>query len=92
MHRVGQRLLAVDVLAPLDGGHGDDRVQMVRCPDHYRIDVLVLLVQHLAKILVFFGIGVASERSACMSPVHIAQRHDVLTADGINVIACSPKA
>ncbi|MFC1793413.1 hypothetical protein ACFL3Q_07485 [Planctomycetota bacterium] len=29
----------------------------------------------------------ASERPACTPPVHIAERHDVLTTDGINIAA-----
>ena len=87
INRMSQRLFTINVLASFDGGYACNGMDMVRRGDHYRIDVLVLLVQHLAKIFVFFGLRVASERPACTPPVHIAQRHDVLTADGINIAA-----
>ena len=55
VHRVGQRLLHVDVLAALHRSFGHDGVQMIRSCDDDTIDVL-LLVQHLAEIGVARGL------------------------------------
>ena len=54
--RVGQRLLAVDVLAALDRRHRDDGVHVVGRADDDRVDVL-LLVEHLAEVLVPLRLG-----------------------------------
>ena len=51
VHRAGQRLLAIDVLAHLDGRHRHDGVGVVRRAHDHGVDVL-LLVQHLAEVLV----------------------------------------
>ena len=45
--RARQGLLAIDVLAVLDGRDGDDGVVVIRRGDHHRINAL-LLVEHLA--------------------------------------------
>ena len=37
------------MLAKIHGGHGNDRVQMIRCRDHDRVDVLLRL-EHLAIV------------------------------------------
>ena len=82
----GQRLLAVDVLAPLDGRHGDDRVRVVGRADDDRVDAL-LPVEHLAEVLVLGGLGVLLERVGRVAPVHVAQGHDVLAGDLLDVPA-----
>ena len=75
--RAGERLLAVDVLSPLDGRHRDDRVRMVRRAHDDRVDPL-LLVEHLAEVLVFLGPRILVERVRGVVPIDVGQGHDVL--------------
>ena len=49
---MGQRLLAIDVLAQLHRAHRDGRVHVVGRGDVHRVNVLGLLVQQLAPVLV----------------------------------------
>ena len=50
---VGQRLLAIDVLAGLAGQDGDDRVPVVGRGDDDRVDVLA--IEDLAEVAVGLG-------------------------------------
>ena len=75
--RVRQRLLAVDVLAALDGGHGGHRVGMVGRGDDDRVDLLVHLVEHLAEVAELLGLGIVLEGvggASCRSPRRTAPR------------------
>ena len=80
VNRAGQRLLAIDMLAQLDGRDGDDGVRVIRRGDHHGIDAL-LLVEHLAEVLIPLGGWVLLEGLGGVVPVHVAQGHDVLAAD-----------
>ena len=53
-----QRLLTKNVLSPSDRIHTRNGVRMVRRADSHRIDLVIHLIQHLAKILVHFGAGI----------------------------------
>ena len=66
--RVGQRLLAVDVLALLHGRDGRDRVVMVGRGDHHGVDPLVQLVEHLAEVAEPLGLGIVLEAPGRRSP------------------------
>ncbi len=66
--RVGQGLLAVDVLAMADGRDGRDRMVMVGRGDHHGIDLLVQLVEHLAEIVERFGLGMVLQALVRRSP------------------------
>ena len=75
---MGHRLLHVDVLAALDGRHGDHGMGMVGRGHDHRVDVL-LLVQHDAEILVPLGrAGYLSKVLAAYAGIDVAQGHDVL--------------
>ena len=58
--RVRQRFLAVDVLAGLDGRHGDHGMRMIGRGDHHAVDVLLLL-QHQAIVFVGLRLGILLE-------------------------------
>ncbi len=84
--RPGERLLAVDVLSPLDGRHRDDRVQMVRRAHNDRVDSL-FLVEQFPEIFVFRGPWILVERVRRVAPIDVGQRDDVLVVDLFEVPA-----
>ena len=61
IHRVGQRLLAVYMLAVLHRGDGCDRVIVVRRAHHHGVDLLVHRVKHLTKVVKLLRLGMAAE-------------------------------
>ena len=83
---VGQRLLAIDVLAGLQGGHRDYRVRVVGRGDDYRVDVF-LLVEHGAEILVDLGLRIGLEGLGCVCHIDVAKGHDVLGLAGAEIAA-----
>src|SRR5215467_1618455 len=78
----GQGLLAIDVLAVLHGEQRHRRMHVIRGCDHYRVEVLRLGLEHLAIVLVLFGLRVLREAGGGASVVHVAQSHDVLGRGG----------
>ena len=68
---MGQRLLAIDVLAPLDRRHRRHRVGVVRRADDHRVDLVAHLLEHLAIVLVHLGLGELREdrRVATLRPL-----------------------
>ena len=54
---VGQRLLAEDVLAVVDGADGRRGVVVVGRGDQDHVEVLVALVEHLAIVVEDLGLG-----------------------------------
>ena len=52
MERAGERFLAVNVFACTDRCHGRDRMDVVWSAHRYGVDMLRLLVQHLAEVFV----------------------------------------
>jgi hypothetical protein len=62
-------------------------VNVIRCGHNHCVDILVLLIKHLAEILVFPGIRVAPECTCSVLPVHIAKCDNIFAADACNVSA-----
>ncbi len=102
LDRVGQRLLAVDVLAALHRRHGDDGVGMVGRGHGDRVQVL-LFVQHLAEVavlggLIILGLLLGRVLRVLQQPGHhlvvdVAEGDDVLGADALDVAgAAAPGA
>ena len=91
---VGQGLLAVDVLAPLDGRHRRHGVGVVGRADDHRVDLLVHLVEHLAEVLVHLGVRELRNRRALamLRPqIDVAEGHDVgALGDLVDVVTASP--
>ncbi len=79
-----QRLFAIDVLAPLDCGHRNDSVRVVRRGDDDGIDVL-LLVEHLAIVGPLAGVRVLLEHATRITLVHVAQGDDILATALVEV-------
>ena len=77
---MGQRLLAMDMLAHLHGRDAHDGVLVIRGGHHHGVDVL-LGFEHLAEIPVQFGVretlGIVVQRPL----VHVAEGHNVLARD-----------
>ena len=80
--RVGQRLLAVDVLAVLHGGDRGHGVVMVGRGDHDGVDLFGHLVEHLAEVAELLRLGMVVERAddAIITPVGVAKGHDIVAA------------
>ena len=83
VQRVRQRLLAIDVLAGANRGHRGDGVNVVGRADRDRVDVLGLLVEHHAKILVAPRLGNAANEPAPRGVVDVAQGDDVGAVLGV---------
>jgi len=83
---MGQWLLAIDVFAGLERGHGDGGMGVVGRGDEHRLDV-VLLGEHLAKILPALGGGKSGKRRRGKGMVHIAEGDDVFSGQIIQVAA-----
>ena len=84
---VRQRLFTINMLAMLHGLQGDDRMRVIGRADDYRVDLLVHLVEHDAKVLEPPGLGILRELLGGVVIVHVAQRDHVLAfaRDGVNV-------
>src|ERR1039458_1907179 len=76
-HRMGKRLLAIDMLAALDGLHRRKGVVVIRSSDDDSVDLLHL-VEHLAVVGELLSLGILLEYVAGMVPVHIAQGDNIL--------------
>jgi len=79
-----QGLLAINVLARLDGRAGDDCVSVVGCGNDDGID-LFLLGQELAKIGVHLGFREFLKGLGGIGAVHVTERVQVLAADCLNI-------
>ena len=88
-HGVRQRLLAVHVLAGLQGGHRDHGVRVVRRRDHHRVDALLLL-EHHAVVGVEGRLWVERPRLGRVGLVDVAERDDVLALARLEVGATHP--
>ena len=87
IHRVGQRLLAIDMLAQRHGMSCHAGMRMVGGGHHDGIDALAHLVEHHAPVLEPAGVGIVTERLVGIFPVDIAQGHDVLRSHVLEVAA-----
>ena len=84
-----QRLLAIDRLARAEGGHRGDGVDVIRRADRNRVDVLRLLVEHFAKVLVAPRPGKGLEGAGGTVVIDIAKGDDIgaETGEGGDVAA-----
>jgi len=57
IHVVGERLLAIDVLLHLHGHDAGRRMRVIGSAHGHGVDLLVHLLQHLAKVVVLLGVG-----------------------------------
>ncbi|MCR4415328.1 MAG: hypothetical protein NUV77_23190 [Thermoguttaceae bacterium] len=83
--RMGQGFLAIDVFAAPDGRHGGHGVEVVGRGHHHGVDLLLHRVEHLAEVLELRGVGPAPERVRGAPGIDIAQGHDVLATDRVQV-------
>ena len=89
VQRVRERLLAIDVLAGANRGHRGHGVNVIGRADRDGVDVLRLLVEHLAKILVAPRLRKRAETSRpprCSSTSHSA----TMLAPFVACVAMSP--
>src|SRR5262249_40493159 len=77
VERMREGLLAVDVLAGLDGGHRGRGVNVVGGPDSDGVDVLGFLVHHLAKVFVLSRLWELFEDAGGSFFIDVAESDDV---------------
>ena len=75
-----QGLLAIDVLAEMDGRHDGKGMCVLRRGHDHRVNILAGVVE-LAEVHVFPGLGILGGGGVEVVFVDVAQRHDVLAAD-----------
>ena len=80
---VRQRLLTIDVLAHLHRHDAGRRMRVIRSAHGHRVDVLIHLLQHFAKIVVFLGVREFASLRLQMMVVDIAQGDDVAVIAGL---------
>ena len=78
--RVGQGLLAVDMLAEPQGRHAGDGMGVIGSRDRHHIGLLAHLVEHPAEVLELRRLGEAFERARRSAIIHIAETDDVVAA------------
>ncbi len=88
-NRMGHGLFAINVLAHLHGHDRRRRVDVVGGADDHRINVLVLLLEHLAKVPVDLGLRMLLDGRSGPVQVHVAQGHDILTRDALDITAAA---
>ena len=88
--RMGQGLFAVDMLAHLDRPHGGHRMGMVRGGHDDRIDRLVHVIQHDAKIFIPLGLGELFKAACRPYVVHVTEGHDVFAPAAIDIGTAPP--
>src|SRR5262249_29993908 len=77
-----ERLLTVDVLASADGCQRGNGMDVVRCADRHGVDVLRLLVEHHAKVLVAPRSREGPIGASGPFVIHVAQGDDIGTKPG----------
>lgn len=77
---MGERFLAINVFAELDGGHGNERMEMIGRGDHYGVDVLLFL-EHFAKVGEDFCFWIFFEDASGVVGVDVADGNDVFAAE-----------
>src|SRR5579859_7012328 len=65
------------MLVQLHGGNGGCGMTIIRRRYGHRIEMLVLLVQHLAEILVIFRLGILLDGSRRLTVIDIAEIGDI---------------
>ncbi len=83
VQRVRERLLAIHVLTRADRGHRGHGVNVVGRADGHGVDVVRLLVEHDAKILVAPRLGKGPIRAGGTLVVDVAQGDDVGAVAGV---------
>ena len=74
---MGQRLLAIDVLAQLQRAHGDRRVHVVGGGDIHRVYALAFLIEQLAPVLVDSCAGKVLLELGGAPQVHLGHGHQL---------------
>ena len=82
---VGQRFLAVAMLAEFHRHHPGRGVDMIRGTDHDRVDLVVHLIEHRAEILIPLGRGEFLKGACCSALINITQGDDVLACYTVHV-------
>jgi len=85
VHGMGHRLLHIDMLAGLDGCHGDHGVSVIRRGNDDRVDIL-LLVDHLPVVLVGLGLRILGEYFGGVAGIDVTQRDDILTGALLEIV------
>lgn len=84
-----QRLLTVNMLAHLHRHDAGDCVRVIRSADRDCVDALVHLLKHLAKIVVFLGLGKFPGLVVQRAVVDVAEGDNVAEVGGLVCIAVS---
>ena len=87
--RARERLFTEDVFALFHGRHRRHRMGVVGSAHHHRVDLFVDLGKHLAKVLVVFHLGILSVDASASPLVDVADCHDVLARDPVDVVLSS---
>jgi len=88
--RARERLLAVDVLPHLERHHRRGTVHVVRRRDGHRVDVVGLLLQHLAEILVAPHRRPGPEGALGRAPVDVSEGDELLVGHPAHVVEAHP--
>jgi hypothetical protein len=90
IYRMRQRLFAEHMLSASDCIHARYGMCMVRRGYRYRVDFVIHLIQHLAKIMIMFGPGILLKLTACTSHIHVAQCNYIFSAAAADTGSPSP--
>ena len=73
LDRVGQWLFAINMLVMLHGRHRNNRVGVIGGADDHRVNLLVHLVEHHAKVFELRRLGILGELLGRVLLIHVAQ-------------------
>src|SRR3984957_1170990 len=80
------RLLYIHMLVQLHGRKRRHRMYIVGSGHRYRVEMLVLLVQHLPEILIIFCLGIFLNGSRRLAIIDIAEIGDIDLAAAIKIL------
>jgi len=80
VNRMGQRLLAIHVFAPLHRRDGRHRVGVIGCRHHHGVNLRLHLIQHPPEIPVSPGLGILRKGFASPGQVHVTQGDEIALA------------
>ena len=82
---VGQRLLAINVFPHLNGMGSNEGMHVVRGGDRDCVDIFFLLFEHLAPILVVFGVRSISHCVLRLIFINVANGNDFFFTAVLNI-------